>query len=220
MGRGATISAGDQLKSKNKTKDTIADDLDDASHWHRADLGILKGTSPLLNFAITSEPGRDLKLGGLMSLQNVYRSVPLTPTAPAEPRQQRPSAHEQHGGATRLGYYDEPCHEADGIWGSRPRVHIRIENARNPVAKWTDGIKHGRRSSAEVAHIEQQIAQGRVVQKRRGQRDDDIEILRAAWRTCERAGERKRATGEHNSVISAYIVGIGRTESIISGAGR
>jgi len=148
-----------------------------------------------------------------------YRSVPRAPTAPAEPRQQRPSAHEQQGGATRLGYYDEPCHEAGGIWGSRPRVHICIENARNPVAKWTDGIKHGRRSSAEVAHIEQQIAQGRVVEKRGGQRDDDIEILRAAWRTCERAGERKRATGEYNSVISAYIVGIGRAEPIICGAG-
>jgi hypothetical protein len=57
MGRGATISAGDQLKSKNKTKDTVADDLDDASHWHRADLSILKVTPPLLNFAITSESG-------------------------------------------------------------------------------------------------------------------------------------------------------------------
>jgi len=46
-----------QLKSKNKTKDTVADDLDDASHWHRADLSILKITSPLLNFVITSESG-------------------------------------------------------------------------------------------------------------------------------------------------------------------
>src|SRR5437867_6560499 len=144
-----------------------------------------------------------------MSLRKCYRSVPLTPTAPAEPREQRPSANEQQGGGTRLGYYDEPCHEAEGIWGSRRRVDIRIVNARNPVARCKDGIKRGRRSSAEVAHIEQQIAQGRVVEKRGAQRDDDIEILRAVRRTCERAGERKRATGEHNSVISAYIVGKG-----------
>src|SRR6266446_8775932 len=148
-----------------------------------------------------------------------YRSVPLTPTTPAQPRQQRPSAREQHGGATRLGYYDKPCHEAEGICGSRRVVDILIENTRNPVPKWTDGIKKGRRSSAEVAHIEQQIAVGRVVEKRGGQRDDDIEILRAIRRTCERAGKRKRATGEHNSVISTHIVGIGRAEPIICGAG-
>jgi len=57
MARGTAISGGDQLKSKNKTKDTVADDVDDASHWHRADLSSLKVTSPLLNFAITSESG-------------------------------------------------------------------------------------------------------------------------------------------------------------------
>jgi hypothetical protein len=48
-------SGGDQLKSKNKTKDTAADDVDDAT------IGIkqtsLKVMSPLLNFAITSESG-------------------------------------------------------------------------------------------------------------------------------------------------------------------
>src|SRR6266446_1748843 len=148
-----------------------------------------------------------------------YRSVPLTPTAPAEPRQQCPSTREQQGGGTRLRYYDEPCHEAEGICGSRPRVHILIVNARNPVASCKDGIKLRRRSCAEVAHVEQQIAQGRVVEKRGGQRDDNIEILRAVRRTCERAGERKRATDEHNSVISTYIVGIGRAEPVICGAG-
>src|ERR1700719_4178315 len=102
---------------------------------------------------------------------------------------------------------------------SRRRIDILIPNARNPVASWTDGIKHGRESSAEVAHVEQQIAQGRVVEKRGGQRDNDIKILRAVRRTCERAGKRKRATGEYNSVISAYIVCIGRAQPVISGTG-
>src|SRR5207302_4208162 len=131
-----------------------------------------------------------------------------------------PSAREQHGGATRLGYYVKPCHEAEAICGSGRSVDTRqTVNARNPVARYIDGIKRARSASAEVADIEQQIAQGRVVEKRGGQRDDDIEILRAASRTCERAGERKRATGEHNSVTSGYIVGIGGAEPIIWGAG-
>src|SRR6266446_3127150 len=85
-----------------------------------------------------------------------YRSVPLTPTAPAEQRQQRPSAREQQGGATRLGYYDEPCHEGFGICASRRRIDIRIEKARRPVASCKGGIEKGRSASAEVANIEQQ----------------------------------------------------------------
>src|ERR1700682_815424 len=150
-----------------------------------------------------------LKARRLNEFAKCYRSVPLTPTAPAEQRQQRPSAREQHGG-TRLGYYVKPCHEAEGIRGSGRSVDTRqTENARNPVGRCKDGIKRACTASAEVAHIEQQITHGRVVEKRGGQRDDDIEILRTVRRTCERARERKRATGEHNSVISAYIVGKG-----------
>jgi len=144
--------------------------------------------------------------------------MPLTPTAPTEQRQQRPSAREQHG-RTRLWYYVKPCHEAEAICGSRRTVDILIEKARNPVARCKDGIKRGRSACAEVADIKQQIAQGRVVEKRGGQRDDDIEILRPVRRTCERAVERKRAAGEHNSVTSGYIVGIGGAEPIIWGAG-
>src|SRR5207302_11311045 len=87
------------------------------------------------------------------------RSVPPTPTAPAEQRQQRPSAREQHGGATRLGYYVKPCHEAEAICGSGRSVDTRqTVNARNPVARYIDGIKRARSASAEVAHNEQQIA--------------------------------------------------------------
>src|SRR5207302_7631138 len=131
-----------------------------------------------------------------------------------------PSAREQHGGATRLGYYVKPCHEAEAICGSGRSVDTRqTVNARNPVARYIDGIKRARSASAEVAHIEQQIAQGRVIEKRGGQRDDDIEILRAVRWTCERAGERKRATGAHNSVIRAYMVGNGVAEPILCGAG-
>src|SRR4029077_4069073 len=132
-------------------------------------------------------------LDSLMSFAKCYLSVSLTATAPAEPNQQRPCTCEQQGGRTRLGYYREPCHEARGICGSRHTVDIRIENARNAVAKCNNRVKKGRSASTEVAHIHQQIAMGRVVVKRGGERDDDIEILRAVRRTCERAGEHKRA---------------------------
>jgi hypothetical protein len=101
-----------------------------------------------------------LKARRLNEFAKCCRSVPPTPTAPAEQRQQRPSGREQHGG-TRLGYYVKPCHEAEGICVSSRSVDTRqTENARNPVGRCKDSIKRARSASAEVAHIEQQIAQG------------------------------------------------------------
>ena len=52
---------------------------------------------------------------------------------------------------------------------------VVLKTRETPSAGVKTASKRGRRSSAEVAYIHKQIAVGRVVEKRGGQIDDDIE---------------------------------------------